>query len=279
MRTLVIPDIHQKTTLVDQVLSSESNYDEVVFLGDWFDSFDNPPIVSSFEETCLYLRNLVENHPNKNKFIFLLGNHDLSYIYYNNGKSTEKLPHRDGYFCSGFSDEKARIFRKHFFDEGLDDSYFQKHFKPAHQTQGFTLSHAGIHPNHLLKGENVKGLVEETLPEIWGKFRDLDHPRNKLLSGAGYARYGDVPIGGLIWLDWRVEFEPSELIGRQIVGHTHVKEPSGRHLNTPLESWNIDTEQDYGIISNGTFSTKPIKKTKKYRLSKKTLHITENKWE
>jgi hypothetical protein len=55
-----------------------------------------------------------------------------------------------------------------------------------------------------------------------------------------------------------MEFEASEHIGRQIVGHTTVKEPECIHMNTNKESWNLDTEKDYGIIMDERMTTKPI---------------------
>lgn len=280
MKTIVIPDIHQKTHLVDEIFKSEKTYDEVIFLGDWFDSFQAPPHVSSFLETCKYLKSMILENPKREKFKFLIGNHDMSYIYYNNGKSNERLPHIDGYFCSGFTEEKAREFRSEFYDIGLADDFFIKNFKLAHQTQGFTLSHAGIHPSYVEAEESIQSLVNNILPEIWKNFRNLDYPRNSILSGAGYARHGYVPIGGLIWLDWRLEFNTDQRIGPQIVGHTHMAEPSVKFLNSPLESWNIDTESDYGIILNGRFSTKLVKKRKK-QLATRTRNITPsyNNWE
>ena len=49
MKTLVIPDVHQRINNVEWILENEKGYDEVVFLGDWFDSFFDPPKVAGFE--------------------------------------------------------------------------------------------------------------------------------------------------------------------------------------------------------------------------------------
>lgn len=280
MRTLIISDIHQRTHCADAILKEEKNYDKIVFLGDWFDSFYSPPDVTSFKETCQYLKSLVLDHPNREKFVFLIGNHDISYIYYNNGPSTKDLPRTDAYYCSGFSTGKAKIFREEFFDKGLKDDFFIKHFQLAHQCQGFTLSHAGIHPSYVCPVKGIKPLVDETLPEVWENFRNLNHPNNQILSGAGYARFGNVPIGGLVWLDWRIEFETNESIGKQIVGHTTVKEPSCKNIGTNIESWNLDTEKDYGIILDGKLSTKLIKqKTKKRTLSSKVQNLSKHNYD
>jgi predicted phosphodiesterase len=110
MKTLVIPDVHQRTQFVRHILNTETNYDEVVFLGDWFDSFYEPPKVTSFEETCEYLRHLVLDHSNKDKFVFLIGNHDLSYIHENKDFSCSRISKTLKYYCSGFTASKAKKF-------------------------------------------------------------------------------------------------------------------------------------------------------------------------
>jgi hypothetical protein len=254
-KTIVVGDIHQNIGMVESVLAREKYFDEMVFLGDWFDSFLQPPAVASFKETCAYLRDLVLSHPQREKFVFLLGNHDISYIYHNNRHSQQRIDHTDCYFCSGFTNNKARAFRKIFFDEGLRDQFFLKHFKVAHFTQGTSLSHAGLHPTHLGEQETPQTLIENRLPTIWSHFRQYRTPGNWLLSAAGYARQGESPIGGVLWLDWHLEFVPHPSTGSQIVGHTHLGEPSCRSMGTSCESWNIDTGKDYAIIRNGRVST------------------------
>ena len=88
MKTLIIPDIHQDLAGLKKIFKIEKleSFDEIIFLGDWFDSFHEPPKVSSFKDTCLFLRDLVWENEKTGKMIFLVGNHDLAYIY-NNKKS------------------------------------------------------------------------------------------------------------------------------------------------------------------------------------------------
>ena len=258
MKTLVIPDVHQRVDSVKWILEAETVYDEVVFLGDWFDSFFDPPKVTGFEETCEYLKHLISEHPNKHKFVFLLGNHDLSYIYENKDYSIHRISKTLKYFCSGFTTSKAKKFRHAFFDHGLKDNFFLEHFKIAHITQGWTLSHGGISIRHFPYGYSKERFVNELLPDVWRNFRNLEYKHNWVISGAGYHRGGNQPIGGVLWLDWRGEFNSSIDTGKQIVGHTTVKEPDCIHMNTPLECWNLDTEKDYGIIIDGRMTTKPI---------------------
>ena len=258
MRTIVISDVHQRVDAVKSILEAEKNYDEVVFLGDWFDSFYDPPKVAGMEETAEYLRSLVMDHPNKSKFVFLVGNHDVSYIFNNRASSMTSIHKAIDFYCSGFTTTKAKKFRRVFYDEGLKDDFFYKNFKIVHQTQNFTLSHAGLHERHIPVGKDIDVVVNEIILHVWKNFRDFTIPHHWLISGAGQCRGGDCYVGGALWLDWRMEFEASEHIGRQIVGHTTLKMPEVVHMNTDKESWNLDTVKDYGIIINGMMTTKPI---------------------
>lgn len=276
MKTIVIGDIHQRIESVKRILETEKNYDEVVFLGDWFDSFYDPPVVAGMEETCEYLKHLILDHPDKSKFVFLLGNHDMSYIYNNKASSmvSAKKGYSQDFYCSGFTVSKAKQFRRCFYDELLRDDFFYKNFKPAHRTQNFILSHAGLHERHIPVGLDIDKVLEEILPFVWKNFRDYTIPHHWLLSGAGRCRGGECTVGGIIWLDWRHEFEASSAIGRQIVGHTTIKEPDCIHMNTNKESWNLDTEKDYGIILDGRMTTKriPIIESK-YKLNRNVLKL------
>lgn len=258
MKTLVIPDVHQRVEAVKTILAEENDYDQAVFLGDWFDSFFDPPQVAGFEETCQYLKHLVLEHPERGKFKFLAGNHDVCYIHENRDFSHKAASRTVAYYCSGFTASKAKKFRHAFFDRGLRDAFFLEHFALAHTAQGFTISHAGIDTQHIPYGGTVETLVKETLPKVWKNFRTPELAHNWLLSGVGYCRGGRHKIGGVTWLDWHHEFVASEHTGRQIVGHTTVEEPRCMHPSTAKECWNLDTERHYGVIVNGEMAAREI---------------------
>jgi len=263
MTTLVIPDIHQRLKRVELALERET-YNQVVFLGDWFDTFAKPPYVSSFGQTCHYLKYLTTQHPKKSDFVFLLGNHDLPYIYHNRLESKQSLGIFDShgfiydptYFCPGFNERKSQEFRKVFFDCGLKDDFFLSIFRLAHKTQGFLLSHAGIHPNHLQKGESIQDHISITLPKVWKEFRHPTHPQNHILSAIGASRGGEDTRGGILWLDAHEEFQASEEIGRQIFGHTVSKTPRVFSPSTNYESWCLDTARHYATITNSELEIK-----------------------
>lgn len=278
MKTLVIPDVHQRINNVEWILENEKGYDEVVFLGDWFDSFFDPPKVAGFEETCEYLKHLILEHSNKDKFVFLLGNHDLSYIHENKDYSLHRISKTLKYYCSGFTASKAKKFRHAFFDHGLKDEFFTEHFDIVHRTQGFTLSHAGLSDKHIPYGLTPDDVIDKIVPVVWKNFRDFTRPHNYLISGAGYCRGGDCNIGGILWQDWNQEFLASEAIGKQIVGHTTTKEPDCLAMGKPYESWNIDTEKDYGIILDERFITKRISEEEpEYKLSSRVTNLPDYK--
>jgi hypothetical protein len=276
MKTIVIPDVHQRINNVKWILENEKDYDEVVWLGDYFDSFFEPPKVAGFEETCEFLRYMVLDHPYKDKFVFLVGNHDLSYIHENKDFSSNRISKTVKYYCSGFTASKAKKFRHQFFDRGLKDEFFTENFKMVHRTQGFTLSHAGLSEKHIPYGLTIDDVIDKIIPVVWKNFRDFTRPHNYLISGAGFCRGGDSNVGGVTWLDWNNEFKASEAIGKQIVGHTTVKEPECLGMNKPYESWNLDTEKYYGIIIDGKMTTKRIpEEVSQYKLSSRVTKLSD----
>ncbi len=269
MKTLIIPDVHQRVSNVLLALNEET-WDRAVFLGDWFDSFYEPPLVAGFEATCLFLRELLTSHPRREDMTFLLGNHDINYIFNNTGARGARHVKKLHYYASGYTQNKCAHFRKTFYEAGLRDSFFIENFKVAHYEQGWLLSHAGFIPECLPYGRTIEWYVETLLPEVWENFRHTEYPRNESLSAVGVARGGNYSFGGPLWLDWNDEFYADPRTGKQIVGHTTVEMPraqsyysdpegSFKHegdrivrLKEPdFRSWNLDTCIHYGILLDG----------------------------
>lgn len=75
MRLCVIPDLHTKTFVADEIIEKENdNVDQFVLLGDYFDDYYDTP--EQNREVGLFINEYVNN----DKFKFLIGNHDLHYI-------------------------------------------------------------------------------------------------------------------------------------------------------------------------------------------------------
>ena len=255
-KTLVIPDVHQRIYNVDKALRLE-NFDEVVFLGDWLDSFLEPPDVYSFEDTCNYLKSLILEHPRKDCFKFLVGNHDMNYIFNNVGSSHKSHSKRLEYYCSGYSGNKCKAFKKTFWDAGLRDTFFIQNFSLAHRTQGWLMSHAGLVPEKLPYGRTIDDVLNNILPDVWRNFRNTAYCHSYLMADVGTYRGGNNPVGGILWLDWNIEMFPHQSIGNQIVGHTRMLAPAKLETDDgKVTCWNLDTELHYGIVENEKLYTR-----------------------
>ena len=74
MKTIIIGDIHGRNIWKDIV--SKESYDRVIFVGDYFDSFNIPGIdqIHNFKEICQFVRD------SDKEVILLVGNHELHYM-------------------------------------------------------------------------------------------------------------------------------------------------------------------------------------------------------
>ncbi len=199
MKTLIIADLHNKISWVERCIE-EVNPDLTVFLGDYFDSFDET--LEDTSQTAEWLRKSL-SQPNR---VHLLGNHDMPY----------RFPSSFNLLCSGFTHEKSAVI-----NDILDSGALWKKTKSFHWVDGWLLSHAGIHPNllHPLKGfdlDDLRRLEEDSLEKC---FADISTP----FFGCGFSRGGPYPCGGITWQDFDMDFVPIEGVN-QIVGHTpHLK--------------------------------------------------------
>lgn len=203
--TLIIPDIHLKWEMVDKIIAAVK-HDEIIFLGDFFDDFnDTPGMVASM---CDWLEASVK-HENR---IHLFGNHDVHYAF-----PYKKMK------CSGYDQWKYFMIYdrlpRHVWDK----------FKWYHFLDNtFLLTHAGLHvgnlPSEIRKTYEDRPkfyklianyLDEETIRCI----RETADGRSSWMFNAGAYRGGERDIGGIIWCDHIHEFKPIRGL-HQIYGHT-----------------------------------------------------------
>lgn len=230
-RILVVPDIHDQVEKVERILSSFT-YDKVIFLGDYFDSWTGTP-----KDAAKTAQWLIANFSNPN-YTFLLGNHDLFYLY-------GEFP------CSGNTFEKFRAIDNVIEDDRVK---FNSYFKLCHWIGDWCLSHAGLHKTwfeHPISGitqSNTEELCKKALESIWSSSDPI------LL--AGRSRGGPQRVGGIVWLDWS-EFEPIENVN-QIVGHTAGKEVRAK-AGTASLNFCIDTHLNHvGVLEGGAFLIKDV---------------------
>jgi hypothetical protein len=206
MRTLIVPDIHNRIERADHWLATQT-YERVVFLGDYFDDFGDD--VRDARKTALWLRDRMDSTDD----VFLLGNHDAAYMF----------PRKDELYCSGFTKAKAKAIR-----EILKPGHWRR-LKLAHEEQGWLLSHAGVHPVWIEEPAMAKILLrcDEAMKRTARGNMDP-------ILGAGVDRGGSLLFGGPLWMDWD-SLVPIPGIN-QIVGHTPGREVRER---TTKESRNF----------------------------------------
>ena len=218
MRRIVIPDIHEYSDRVVAILAHE-RYDEAIFLGDWVDRFKTQP--GNLTLTLDLLLSLLKDPKN----VFLYGNHDLPYAF----------PSIYGLGCSGHQWERQDEIEAVFSVRRV-----RKRFKLYYEADGYLFSHAGLAGYHATLGwreraDTAIACLTEGGMSPW--------------VAAGIARGGNLPKGGLTWLDWSSEFESVDGL-KQVVGHTKGKSPRRKGDN-----FCIDTGLDhYGILEDGVFT-------------------------
>jgi len=190
MRLLIIPDIHHKIDHAEHWLQTQK-YDRVIFLGDYFDDFED-----HLRETKLTAHWLRERM-NGSQDIFLLGNHDIPYMF----------PESPYFVCSGFSRAKSKAIR-----QILRPEHWER-FKIAHAEQGWLMSHAGFHP-FWVKEPTVEKILKRCDLALRRAKQHIEDP----LLGAGKERGGLQHVGGPLWMDWQ-SMVPIHGIN-QIVGHS-----------------------------------------------------------
>jgi len=201
IKLLAIGDLHGKSCW--QVIDF-SEYDKVVFMGDYVDS------TSHSDEEILDNLNAVmavkEQFPEK--VVLLLGNHDIQYLYY------------PDYRCSGFR-PSMQVNLTTFF------SRYKHLFQIAYQVNNYLFSHAGLSsPWH----ERLVALLDKIpLGEMSARsnlaavLNGLDQTWHRgLLHEVGIIRGGPKEFGGVTWAD-KEELRNHPLEGfHQVVGHNPV---------------------------------------------------------
>ncbi|MCB1116272.1 MAG: metallophosphoesterase [Chlamydiia bacterium] len=195
MKTLVIADLHNKVHWVEECIEAESP-DLVVFLGDYFDSFDET------EEAVVATAKWLKESASRPGRVHLMGNHDMPY----------RFPSNMNLFCPGFTYEKWELICEVFGEEDV-----WKEFKAFHFIGGYLLSHAGVHLNllHPILGFDLKQLKKDEEEAFLRCTAGESIP----FFGCGRSRGGNYRIGGITWQDFDRDFVPIKGVN-QIVGHT-----------------------------------------------------------
>lgn len=225
MRTLIIPDIHNHTAAVENLLASQP-HDSVVFLGDYFDSYGDT--ADDARHTAEWLRESVER-PER---IHLLGNHDLPYAF----------PDTPDLYCPGWSPEKHLVVA-----EILHARHWER-MRLTHTIGRLLCSHAGVSRRtfeHPLLGLTAEVVTRTCARALEGARGGLMHP------ALAWSAVPDDGTSGITWLRWwEMEVHPEFC---QAVGHT----PGELRVEQHGGSFNVcfDTHGAWiGVVEDGTLS-------------------------
>ena len=226
MKTLIIPDIHNKIAAVAAILAANGDADDVVYLGDFFDDWNDS--AGELKLTLEFLRGVLK----ETRSVVLLGNHDASY-------AAKQLR------CSGWEPAKQSVFDR------AEGGVLVRQQRLWYRTQGFVLTHAGVASRWLGNwSARHNNFSNEFEPEYRKYFWDwIDRGGTPDYATVG-SESGGAPgaIGGPLW--YRPGSAPLAPFP-QIFGHTQGRSP--RALGG---SWCIDTSmRHYGTIVDGVFST------------------------
>jgi hypothetical protein len=217
MKLVAIGDIHGRD-IWKQIVETEQP-DIVVFVGDYFDSFDIPgrTQIDNF-------KNIIQwklDNPQR-KVVLLVGNHDFHYMSTCNE------------YYSGFQ-------RDLYMPIGEVLETNKHHLRMAYRCDDLVFSHAGITPEFLLNNNWGDQDMVEFVNELWlykphkFKFADNEH---------GYSDpYGDDEFQGPLWIRPKSLMKACQDVKKtmiQVVGHTAVKEIDAKGKATGGRYYFID---------------------------------------
>jgi hypothetical protein len=223
-RILVVPDIHQAPNLEEvEAAIARERPDLTVFLGDFFDQWDDTPLDAG--ETAEWLSQSIK----QSNRVHLFGNHDLPYAY----------PGCKGLVCPGWTSEKYQAVKVH-----LSESDWTS-LKMAHWERDLLFTHAGwsksCTPVDSRLFQKPQLFLDQQIAEAWA---EIPHGGFHWIFLPGRGRGGLTPCGGLTWCDLR-EFRAIPGVN-QIFGHT----PGNLGLvsrDHGTENWICDTSGPTGV--------------------------------
>lgn len=223
-KAFIVPDVHGRPFWRDakEAITDES-YDKVVFLGDYFDQYDDEEflidddnLVNSYNEI------IVLKKANPDRVILLLGNHDLHYLYKNPNCSRHDDDNEDRN-CELIK-SNLDLFDLMYLDD-IDCGDYKR----------VLFTHAGLTSN-FLKTFGRAGYPKDDLAELCKKVNsDIKaikthdyHVLSDLMMRVSRFRGGPYADGSIVWADLREvipnAFDFDDVY--QIFGHTRAFFPT-----------------------------------------------------
>jgi predicted MPP superfamily phosphohydrolase len=243
MKTVVIGDIHGRS--VWKLITHIENPDRVIFVGDYFDSFDikGADQLSNFQDIIAY------KESEQCEVILLIGNHDHHYF-----------PEIGNTGTSGY---------QHLFAPSIQYVVGEnrKHLQMAYQMDEYLFTHAGVSSVYMDQvfgkdGWNIDNVAEELNELFKYKPKSFTFGSYALMNKMSYLDpYGDSEDQSPIWIRPKALMRANKGILRkqiiQIFGHTQIDRADTKGGATGGRYYNIDclgTSGEYMIIEDGKIS-------------------------
>ena len=236
MKTTIISDLHGRSDW--KLIVYTENPDRVIFLGDYFDSFD----ISGIEQIHNFKEIVEYKETSEKEVIMLIGNHDHHYFSSIGNTGTS------GY-QSGIAPNITQV---------LEDN--KHHLQMAYRMDGFLFTHAGVSQVFM---DNTLGLgwnqddVAENLNELW-KYKP------KAFCYCGYSDpYGDEVTQTPIWIRPKSLMRAGKMDKKlykkyiQVVGHTVQSQIDTNGKSTGGKYYFVDTlptSGEYMVITDNVIS-------------------------
>jgi hypothetical protein len=198
MKHIIIGDTHGRSSWKSLV---NLEYDKLIFVGDYFDSFTIPGIVqlTNFKEIIEFKKS------NPDKVELLLGNHDYHYFH----------GVREDY--SGYQGKMRHSFEKHLYG-----AYNDQLLNVVYQYQDYIISHAGITKTWFNSNDLDINNISESVNELF-KYKPN---RFSFQMGGNLSNTGDDITQGPFWVRPQSLYRDMLDNYKFIVGHTSVREIS-----------------------------------------------------
>lgn len=204
---IAIGDIHGRQNWKSIVNTHLDQVDRIIFVGDYFDSFDidMPTQIDNFKDLLQFKR----DYPDK--VVLLTGNHDIHYI---SGMKEE---------YSGFNPKFSYMIENDCILPAIKDRLIQM----CHIEDDVIFTHAGLTKTWLLLSDIVES-IDDNITDLDSKLNDAFYYKpNTFKFQSSYKfslsnSYGDDIWQGPLWV------RPRSLIAdaidnyKQVVGHTEM---------------------------------------------------------
>lgn len=236
MKILIVPDVHGRDFWRNPCLEHHSEFDKIIFLGDYLDHYSGESTIGHDIETLKDIIKFKKEH--SDKVILLIGNHDCPYIWPDTyGRAL------GDYWCRHDNLNHKEIHK--LFTDNLD--LFTLAWDCPYKDSKLLITHAGVTEYF----KNVCGTNAEQINNFFLKEKSGNLPNVIGLAACSYYRGGYSESGSIVWADVREHLRGGTTDVYQIFGHTYsegiIAEDHFIMVDTGKACVIFDTDGDFKV--------------------------------